>query len=247
MFTGLVEEVGTVVRLTRRGAQGAHLFLRGRRVLEGTRLGDSIDVNGACLTVVELGSGLFAVDCMAETLERTTVGELRTGDEVNLERAMALGDRLGGHLVLGHVDGVGIVRSVRQRGIAQEVWVSLPPGLRGYVAPRGSVAVDGISLTVTDVTDEEFGLGLIPHTLANTTLRSITPGRRVNLEADVLARYVRQALLTWAPGAVPHGPAGTGTGAAAAGQGVSSATGGRATTTTGGLSEEALRAAGFLD
>lgn len=246
MFTGLVEEVGTVVRMTRHGAEGAHLFLRGRRVLEGTRLGDSIDVNGACLTVVELGSGLFAVDCMAETLERTTVGALRAGDEVNLERAMALGDRLGGHLVLGHVDGVGTVRSVRQRGIAQEVWVTLPAALRGYVAAKGSVAVDGISLTVTDVTDEAFGLGLIPHTLANTTLRSISPGRRVNLEADVLARYVRQAMLTWAPGAVFGGAPQPATGAAG-GHDVTSATGGRATTTTGGLSEEALRAAGFLD
>ena len=194
MFTGLVEEVGTVLRLVRRGAEGAHLFLRAERVLEGTRLGDSIDVNGACLTVVELGSaavrgGLHGRDRWSGPRSATCAPATRS----TWRRAMALGDRLGGHLVLGHVDGVGTVLSVTPRGIAQEVRVSLPPELRGYVAGKGSIAVDGISLTVTDVTDEDFGLGLIPHTLAHTTLRAVALGRRVNLEADVLARYVRQA------------------------------------------------------
>ena len=226
MFTGLVEEVGTVLRLVRRGGEGATLTIRAERVLEGTRLGDSIDVNGACLTVVELGARQFAVECMPETVERTTVGGLRPGDEVNLERALALGDRLGGHLVLGHVDGVGIVRAATRRGIALEVRVSLPPELQGYVAAKGSIAVDGISLTVTDVTDEDFGLGLIPHTLAQTTLRSVSAGRRVNLEADVLARYVRGALLAGVGGGARWG-----TGGVAA----------------GGLTEEGLRTHGFLD
>jgi riboflavin synthase len=193
MFTGLVEEVGRVVRLTRRG-EGAHLYVSAHRVLEGTRIGDSVSVSGACLTVVAIGGDTFAVDCMAETLEHTTIGSLRPGHEVNLERALALGDRLGGHLVLGHVDGVGDVLSSRSRGIAQELRVSLPVELRGFVAGKGSIAVDGISLTVTDVTETEFGLGIIPHTLRETTLRAVSPGRRVNLEIDVLARYVRQAL-----------------------------------------------------
>jgi riboflavin synthase len=193
MFTGLVEEVGKVLRLTRRG-EGAHLYMSAHRVLEGTRVGDSISVSGACLTVVAIAGDTFAVDCMAETLEHTTIGSLRPGHEVNLERALALGDRLGGHLVLGHVDGVGEVVSSRTRGIAQELRISLPVELRGFVAGKGSIAVDGISLTVTDVTEVDFGLGIIPHTLRETTLRAVSPGRRVNLEVDVLARYVHRAL-----------------------------------------------------
>ncbi len=211
MFTGLVEEVGTVLRLVRRG-EGAHLFVRAAAVLEGTRVGDSIAVDGACLTVVSLDDSAFAVDCMAETLSHTTLGRLRPGDRVNLERALALGDRLGGHLVLGHVDAVGEVRSVRTRGIAWEVRVGLPAALAAYVAPKGSVAIDGISLTVTDVSADEFGVGVIPHTLSATTLASIAPGCLVNLEADVLARYVRQALGSFAgtdggslPPSVPGG------------------------------------------
>ena len=195
MFTGLVEEVGRVLRLTRRG-DGAHLYVSARRVLEGTRIGDSVSVSGACLTVVAIGGDTFAVDCMAETLEHTIIGSLRPGHEVNLERALALGDRLGGHLVLGHVDGVGDVLSSRPRGIAQELRISLPVELRGLVASKGSIAVDGISLTVTDATDTDFGLGIIPHTLRETTLRAVSPGSRVNLEADVLARYVRQVVGT---------------------------------------------------
>lgn len=195
MFTGLIEEVGRIVRVEKR-PEGAHLFVQARVVTEGTRVGDSIAVDGACLTVVDVEPSMFAVDCMAETLTSTTIGSRRPGDRVNLERAMALGDRLGGHLVLGHVDGVGEVRSVRRRGIAWELRLGFPPDLLPYVAPKGSVAVDGVSLTITDVDGEEFGLGIIPHTLQETTLRDIDPGRRVNLEADVLARYVRQSLLT---------------------------------------------------
>jgi riboflavin synthase len=200
VFTGLVEEVGAVLRLVKRG-EGAHLFVKARTVLDGTDVGDSIAVNGACLTVVSLDASSFAVDCMAETLSHTTVGQLRPGDLVNLERAMALGDRLGGHLVLGHVDAVGEVRSVRTRGIAQEIRISLPVELSGYIAPKGSVAIDGVSLTVTDVTEEDFGIGVIPHTLASTTLRSVAAGRLVNLEADVLSRYVHQALVSFSGGA----------------------------------------------
>ena len=195
MFTGLVEEVGRVARIEKR-PEGAHLFVQAGIVTQGTRLGDSIAVDGACLTVVRVEPSMFAVDCMAETLESTTIGSRRPGDRVNLERAMALGDRLGGHLVLGHVDGVGQVRSVRKRGIAWELRVGFPADLRPFLAPKGSVAVDGISLTITDVEGDEFGLGIIPHTLKQTTLHDVAPPRQVNLEVDVLARYVRQSLLT---------------------------------------------------
>jgi riboflavin synthase len=222
MFTGLVEEVGRIARVERR-PEGAHLFVQAQVVTEGTRLGDSIAVDGACLTVVHIEPRLFAVDCMAETLSSTTIGARRSGDPVNLERAMSLGDRLGGHLVLGHVDGVGEIRSMRKQGIAWELRVGFPGELRPYLASKGSVAVDGVSLTITDVHDETFGLGIIPHTLAATTLRDVAPGRRVNLEADVLARYVHQALLGRLPAtATQGGPA-------------------------GGMSMEELRSAGFLE
>lgn len=211
MFTGLIEEVGKVLRLARQG-EGAHLFVLAQATLQGTRIGDSLAVNGACLTVVEMGETSFAVDCMPETLEHTTIGRLRAGDAVNLERALALGARLGGHLVLGHVDAVGEVLTLRPRGNALEVRISLPTSLHAYVAPKGSIAVDGISLTVTDVTQSDFGLGLIPHTVASTTLASVRAGRLVNLEADVLARYVQQALRSYSDLAAPQDSEGTGEG-----------------------------------
>jgi riboflavin synthase len=193
MFTGLVEEVGVVRRLER-GPAGGKLSLRAKTVLEGTKIGDSIAVSGACLTVIALDGDGFVVECMPETLARTTIGQVGPGTIVNLERALRWGDRLGGHLVLGHVDGVGEVLSVRQAGIAWEVRVSLPEGLRGAVAGKGSVAIDGISLTVMRVDGEAFELGIIPHTMKETTLRAVKVGMRVNLEADVLARYVLQSL-----------------------------------------------------
>jgi riboflavin synthase len=224
VFTGLIEEIGKVLRLERRG-EGAYLHVRAAKVLEGTKVGDSIAVSGPCLTVVALSAGSFAVDCMPETLERTTIGALGPGDEVNLERALALGDRLGGHLVMGHVDAVGTVLSVRTRGTAQELSVSLPEELRPYVASQGSISVDGISLTVTDVGDEDFGLGIIPHTLQETTLRMVAAGQRVNLEVDVLARYVRRAL---AASGMPASPLAPGC-------------------RRGALDEEFLRAQGFMD
>lgn len=205
MFTGLIEEVGRISRVEKR-PEGAHIFVQARVVTEGTRLGDSIAVDGACLTVVHVEPAMFAVDCMAETLAATTIGSRRPGDTVNLERAMTLGDRLGGHLVLGHVDGVGEVLSVRRRGIAWELRLGFPPDLAPFLAPKGSVAVDGVSLTITDVEGEEFGLGIIPHTLQQTTLRDVSAGRRVNLEADVLARYVRRSLLI--PGGHAQDPTG---------------------------------------
>jgi riboflavin synthase len=232
MFTGLIEEVGVVRRLER-GAAGGKLSVRAKTALEGTKIGDSVAVSGACLTVIALDGDGFVVECMPETLARTTVGQAGPGTIVNLERALRWGDRLGGHLVLGHVDGVGEVLGVRQAGIAWEVRVSLPEGLRGAVAGKGSVAIDGISLTVIRVDGEAFEVGIIPHTMKETTLRAVKLGMRVNLEADVLARYVLQSLQTLA-----------GTGGAGAGlAGVLGAEG--AAAGGAGLTEEFLRERGF--
>jgi riboflavin synthase len=215
MFTGLVEEVGQVRRLERRG-EGGRLSVAARTVLEGTRIGDSIAVNGACLTVVEMDGQGFVVDCMPETLLRTTLGSASGGDRVNLERSLALGSRLGGHLVLGHVDAVAQIRSVVREGNAFRITMSLPPEIGSCVAPKGSIAIAGISLTVIDVTADRFSVGIIPHTLAETTLRDAKPGGRVNVEADVLARYVLRTLEVLATGRAQAGDSTT----AAAGGGL---------------------------
>ncbi len=193
MFTGLVEEVGTVRTLQRIG-DGGRLSIRARRVVEGTRVGDSIAVDGACLTVVETRADGFVVECMAETLSHTTLGKTESGREVNLERSLSVGGRLGGHLVLGHVDAVAEILSVTRGGQAWGLRVSLPEAVRGCVAPKGSIALDGISLTVVEVDSGSFTVGIIPHSLHETTLRAVDTGQRVNVEADVLARYVFRAL-----------------------------------------------------
>ena len=193
MFTGLIEEIGIVRGLERRG-DGGRLSIRAHRVLEGTRVGDSISVDGACLTVVETRADGFVVDCMAETLAHTTLGRTQAGREVNLERSLPVGGRLGGHIVLGHVDAVAEVLSVTRASGHWVLSVSLPQPVRGSVAPKGSIAVDGISLTVIEVDADSFTLGVIPHSLRETTLHNVERGRRVNVEADVLARYVVRAL-----------------------------------------------------
>lgn len=193
MFTGLVEEVGVVQALERQGL-GGRLSLRARRVLEGTVLGDSIAVSGACLTVVDLRADGFTVDCMPETLTHTTLGTVAKGALVNLERSLQVGGRLGGHLVLGHVDAVAEVLAVRSAGQAWEVSFSLPDAVRACVAAKGSVAIDGISLTVMRVDRQSFSVGIIPHTMKETTLKAVRAGQRVNVEADVLARYVQRVM-----------------------------------------------------
>jgi riboflavin synthase len=194
MFTGLIEEVGFVQRLERRG-EGGRLSIQARRVLDGTALGDSIAVSGACLTVVDLRKDGFTVDCMPETLVHTTLQHAGPGSLVNLERSLTLGGRLGGHLVLGHVDAVAEVLGILRREVAWEIRFSLPESVHACVAPKGSIAVDGISLTVMRVEGDAFEVGIIPHTLEQTTLGTVKAGMRVNLEADVLARYVQRALL----------------------------------------------------
>ncbi len=193
MFTGIVEELGRV-RALRRSGRGALLEVAAERVLEGTRVGDSISVDGVCLTVVALGPGWFRAELVEETLNRTTLGGLNPGSPVNLERSLRADSRLGGHMVMGHVDGVGtILRKVPGAGGAT-LEVAFPSELRGFLAPKGSVAVDGVSLTVTRVRDSSFEVALIPHTLEVTTLGRKGVGAKVNIEVDVVARYVASLL-----------------------------------------------------
>jgi len=201
MFTGIVEELGEVVAWEDL-ADAARLTVRGPAVTEDARHGDSIAVNGVCLTVVDSAAGAFTADVMRESLQRTSLGALHVGSPVNLERAVRLQDRLGGHLVQGHVDGTGQLLEVRPDEHWTVVRVSLPTGLGRYVVEKGSITVDGVSLTVTAVTDGWFEVSLIPTTLAATTLGTKGSGDPVNLEVDVLAKHVEKLLLAGiAPGA----------------------------------------------
>jgi riboflavin synthase len=190
MFTGLVADVGTVERVEPR-AGGARLVVRPRALpVDALAAGESIACSGACLTVVERGGGLVAFDAVPETLSRTTLGAWRPGTRVNLERALRLDDRLGGHLVQGHVDAVGEVVGRVSEGQGARLTVSLPASIAPLVAEKGSIAVDGVSLTVARAGRDRFEVALIPETLARTTLGEAAAGTRVNLEADVVARHV---------------------------------------------------------
>ncbi|HEU0023602.1 MAG TPA: riboflavin synthase [Thermoleophilaceae bacterium] len=191
MFTGLVADKGTVEALERAGAS-ARLRVRTRLANE-LASGESIAVNGVCLTARDPDAGSFVADLMAETLERSSLGPLAEGDEVNLELPLRPGDRLGGHVVQGHVDGTGTVERVTEVDFARVVRVRAPAELLRYVVEKGSIAVDGVSLTVAEVDDAGFSVSLIPETLERTTLGSAVPGRTVNLEVDVLAKYVEKA------------------------------------------------------
>lgn len=198
MFTGIIEEMGTVVALERRGNL-ARLRVRAELVLADAALGDSLAHDGVCLTIAELHPPEYLCDVMAETLRRTTLGELKPGARLNLERALAAGGRFGGHFVQGHVDGVGTVRSIARDDQWVTYEVAAPDEVLSYVAPQGSIAVDGVSLTVVERRAESFTVALIPHTLAVTTLGERRAGDRVNLEADVLAKYVAAAMGRVAP------------------------------------------------
>ncbi len=190
MFTGLIADVGAVERLAPRQG-GARLVIRPRSLdVDALTLGESVACSGACLTVAERGGGLVAFDAVPETLSRTTVGSWRPGTQVNLERALAVGDRLGGHIVAGHVDVVGEILQRIPEGQGARLTISLPPSIAALVAEKGSIAVDGISLTVARAHRDRFEVALIPETLTRTTLGTAAPGVRVNLEADVVARHV---------------------------------------------------------
>lgn len=204
MFTGLVEEVGTVVERT-----GPRLVIAASRVLEDTGLGASVAVNGACLTVVETGGGRLRFDVGPETLARTALGDLGVGDPVNLERPMRLGGLVGGHLVQGHVDGVGTVASLtRQADTARLTIEWRGEGLAPLLIPQGSVAVDGVSLTVARLDARDFEIMIVPHTLAATTLGGLTRGKRVNLEMDMIGKYVQRMLQLREPPASTERPDG---------------------------------------
>jgi riboflavin synthase len=199
MFTGIVEELGTVAAIEDQG-DALRLTVRATTALDGTRLGDSIAVNGCCLTVASLDGDTWTADLMQETLDKTSLRGVAPGDRVNLERAMTPEQRLGGHIVQGHVDGVGVV----VRRDPSEHWdvveVSLPAELARYVVPKGSITVDGVSLTVVDVRADSFTVSLIPETLSRTTLGTRAPGDRVNLETDVIARHVEKLLTPYLAG-----------------------------------------------
>jgi len=193
MFTGLVEETGWVRRIEERPA-GRRFWIGAEQVMADTRVGSSIAVSGVCLTVVSVEPGRFGVEAVPETLSRTILGDLRVGDPVNLERPLTLEQRLGGHLVQGHVDGVGEVLDVTPEGDGKRVTVGIPPPLRRYVAEKGSISIDGVSLTVAAAGADRCEVALIPHTLKVTTSGSYVRGTRVNLEVDLLARYIARLL-----------------------------------------------------
>jgi riboflavin synthase len=194
MFTGIVEELGEVAAVHRLPDDAARLLICARKVVADVGHGDSIAVNGVCLTVVEHGPDGFVADVMSETLQRSTLGGLNSGARVNLERAVTLSTRMGGHLVQGHVDGVGRVRTRNPHPHWDVVDIEAPTQLLRYVVEKGSITVDGVSLTVTEVTDSSFTVSLIPATMGGTTLGRHRPGDAVNLEVDVLAKYVERLL-----------------------------------------------------
>jgi riboflavin synthase len=193
MFTGIVEELGTVVAVEDQG-DAIRLTIGASTVLEDAGLGDSIAVNGCCLTVATREGDTWTADVMQETLDKTSLYGVRLGDRVNLERAVTAETRLGGHIVQGHVDGVGTVRSRTPSEHWEVVEIELPPGLTRYLVDKGSITVDGVSLTVVEARDDSFTVSLIPETLARTTLGSRQPGQRVNLEVDILAKHVERLL-----------------------------------------------------
>lgn len=196
MFTGIVTDVGRVTVLEPRGGDVRLAVAVDRLDLSRVAVGDSIAVAGVCLTVVERGADHFAADVSPETLARTTLGGLSVGDPVNLEPALRVGDPLGGHLVSGHVDAVGRVRAISDEGRGQRWWFEAPPAVLRYVAWKGSIAVDGVSLTIADLDEAGFAVALIPHTIAATTFRVRRAGEPVNLEVDTVARYVERLLAT---------------------------------------------------
>ncbi len=205
MFTGIVETVGRVVERVSQGSL-TRFGIEAPEITDGVGVGDSVAVNGACLTVVTVDAQRLAFEAVKETLDRTSLGVLDVGAPVNLERAMRADGRLDGHIVQGHVDGVGIVRAIEREGDDVRFRVGCGAEVAQYLVPKGSVAIDGVSLTVVRAMDDGFDVALIPHTLDVTTLGSRQPGDAVNLEADVLGKYVKKYLERMAPGAGEGGP-----------------------------------------
>ena len=193
MFSGIVEEVGAVLTLQRQGSS-ATLRTAARKVLEGTRVGDSIAINGACLTVTNLATEAFTADVSPETLQRTKLANLAAGSRVNLERGLVVGGRVGGHFVQGHIDGVGQVSALKQEGNAVMARFSAAPDIMRYIVAKGFIAVDGTSLTVVTRFSDSFSVSLVPHTRSSSIAGSYQVGQVVNLEVDILGKYVEQLL-----------------------------------------------------
>lgn len=194
MFTGIVQDIGRVVSREARGGDVRLLIACDRLDSSGIKVGDSICVQGCCLTAVELGDRSFAADVSRESLSLTTLGDLTAGSRVNLEPALKAGDALGGHLVSGHVDGIGEIAALSGDARSTRIEISVPSALTRYIARKGSVTIDGVSLTVNEVQGDRFGINLIPHTQAVTTLGALRTGTRVNVEVDQIARYVERLL-----------------------------------------------------
>ncbi len=193
MFTGIIEEKGEVVEIKRNGTD-SFIRIRTKKILDDVRLGDSIAVNGVCLTVTRINSNIFQADVMNETLNRSSLGRLSSGSYVNLERAIQAGGRFGGHIVSGHIDGTGRISSIKNDGIAVWYTVLADSGILRYIVEKGSVAIDGISLTVAKVTDHDFSVSVIPHTAEMTILSSKKIGDIVNLENDIIGKYVEKLI-----------------------------------------------------
>lgn len=193
MFTGIIEEKGEVVEIKRNGTD-SFIRIRTKKILDDVRLGDSIAVNGVCLTVTRMDSNIFQADVMNETLNRSSLGRLSSGSYVNLERAMQAGGRFGGHIVSGHIDGTGRISSIKNDGIAVWYTVLADSEILRYIVEKGSVAIDGISLTVAKVTDHDFSVSVIPHTAEMTILSSKKIGDIVNLENDIIGKYVEKLI-----------------------------------------------------
>lgn len=195
MFTGIIESLGEISDMQPRGNDQRITIQTGKLDLGDVKIGDSIATNGVCLTAVELGSGYFVADVSIETIKRSGFAHYRKGQAVNLEKAMMATSRFGGHIVSGHVDGVGEIQSIHDLGQTWEIWVKAPDNLAKYLAEKGSVTVDGVSLTVNDVNGAAFKLTLVPHTLKETIIQHYQTGTKVNLEVDVVARYLERLMM----------------------------------------------------
>jgi riboflavin synthase len=192
MFTGIVEDIGTVKEI-KPGTKEVLFTIKTKNIeVKEIKPGDSISINGICLTVISIGDGAFTIEASHETLKRTNLSKLKIGSKVNLERSLRLNDRLGGHIVNGHVDGVGKVDSMRKRGKSVEIWFSLSKGLSRYVVEKGSIAIDGVSLTVNAVNGDRFLVNIIPYTQKATIFGKMKPGDLVNIECDIIGKYVEK-------------------------------------------------------